>query len=246
MTTLRSFAEMETMHRACSIVVETLEILAENTRPGVTTKDLDRLAAENLRKRGAKPAFLGYHGFPATLCASVNEEVVHGIPGKRVLNEGDIIGLDFGAIVDGYYGDAARTVAVGKISPEAERLMKVTKESLDRAIGHAVESHAVQNGYTVVRELSGHGIGRKLHEDPQVPNYGPPGKRERLQPGMCLALEPMVNAGAAPTRVLADNWTVVTADGSLSAHYELTIAVTEHGPWVLSEPYPFANSVRHA
>jgi len=258
MTTLRSFAEMETMHRACSIVVETLEILAENTRPGVTTKDLDLIAAENLKKRGAKSAFLGYHGFPATLCASVNDEVVHGIPGKRVLKEGDIIGLDFGAIVDGYYGDAARTVAVGKVSAEAERLMKVTRESLHCAIetaypgkrlgdlGHAVESHVIRHGYSVVRELFGHGIGRKLHEDPQVPNYGPPGKRERLQPGMCLAIEPMVNAGAAPTRTLPDKWTVVTEDGSLSAHYELTIAVTEHGPWVLSEPYPFANNVRHA
>ncbi|MBX7186533.1 MAG: type I methionyl aminopeptidase [Vicinamibacteria bacterium] len=258
MTTLRSFSEMETMHRACSIVVETLAILAEHTKPGVTTKELDLVAAENLRKHGAKSAFLGYHGFPATLCVSVNEEVVHGIPGKRVLNEGDIVGLDFGAIVDGYYGDAARTVAVGQVSPEAERLMKVTQESLMLAIetahpgkrlgdiGHAVESHAVRHGYTVVRELSGHGIGRKLHEDPQVPNYGPPGKRERLQPGMCLALEPMVNAGAAATRTLDDKWTVVTEDRSLSAHYELTIAVTEHGPWVLSEPYPFAQSVRHA
>ncbi len=258
MTTLRSFSEMETMHRACSIVVETLAILAEHTKPGVTTKELDMVAAENLRKRGAKSAFLGYHGFPATLCVSVNEEVVHGIPGKRVLNEGDIVGLDFGAIVDGYYGDAARTVAVGQVSPEAERLMKVTQESLMLAIetahpgnrlgdiGHAVESHAVRHGYTVVRELSGHGIGRKLHEDPQVPNYGPPGKRERLQPGMCLALEPMVNAGAAATRTLDDKWTVVTEDKSLSAHYELTIAVTERGPWVLSEPYPFAQSVRHA
>ncbi|MEO8500985.1 MAG: type I methionyl aminopeptidase [Vicinamibacteria bacterium] len=258
MTTLRSFSEMETMHRACSIVVETLAILAEQTKAGITTKDLDLIAAENLRKRGAKPAFLGYHGFPATLCASVNDEVVHGIPGKRVLIEGDIIGLDFGAIVDGYYGDAARTVAVGKVSSEAERLMKVTEESLHRAIevmypgkrlgdiGHAVESHATKHGYTVVRELSGHGIGRKLHEDPQVPNYGPPGKRERLQPGMCLAIEPMVNAGGAATRTLDDKWTVVTEDRSLSAHYELTIAVTEHGPWVLSEPYPFANSVRHA
>lgn len=258
MTTLRTFAEMETMHRACSIVVETLAILAEKTAPGITTKDLDLIAAENLKRRGAKSAFLGYHGFPATLCVSVNDEVVHGIPGKRVLNEGDIVGLDFGAIVDGYYGDAARTVAVGKITPEAEKLMAVTKESLMLAIesavpgnrlgdiGHAVESHALRNGYTVVRELSGHGIGRKLHEDPQVPNYGPPGKRERLQPGMCLAIEPMVNAGKAATRTLSDNWTVVTEDKSLSAHYELTIAVTEHGPWVLSEPYPFAQSVRHA
>lgn len=258
MTTLRSFAEMETMHRACSIVVETLGILAEQTKPGITTKDLDRLAAENLKKRGARSAFLGYHGFPATLCASVNEEVVHGIPSNRVLNEGDIIGLDFGAIVDGYYGDAARTVAVGRISPEAQRLMKVTEESLHRAIenatpgkrlgdiGHAVESHAIKHGYTVVRELSGHGIGRKLHEDPQVPNYGPPGKRERLQAGMCIAIEPMLNAGAAATRTLEDKWTVVTEDKSLSAHYELTIAVTEHGPWVLSEPYPFTHSVRHA
>ncbi len=251
-------AEMETMHRACSIVVETLEILAENTKPGITTKELDQIAAENLRKRGAKSAFLGYHGFPATLCVSVNDEVVHGIPGKRVLNEGDIVGLDFGAIVDGYYGDAARTVAVGKISPEAQRLMKVTEESLHRAIeaaregnrlgdiGHAVESHAVKHGYTVVRELSGHGIGRKLHEDPQVPNYGPPGKRERVQAGMCLAIEPMVNAGKAATRTLDDKWTIVTEDRSLSAHYELTIAVTEHGPWVLSEPFPFVQSVRHA
>jgi methionyl aminopeptidase len=258
MTTLRSMAEMETMHRACSIVVETLEILAENTKPGITTKELDQIAAENLRKRGAKSAFLGYHGFPATLCVSVNDEVVHGIPGKRVLNEGDIVGLDFGAIVDGYYGDAARTVAVGKISPEAQRLMKVTEESLHRAIeaaregnrlgdiGHAVESHAVKHGYTVVRELSGHGIGRKLHEDPQVPNYGPPGKRERVQAGMCLAIEPMVNAGKAATRTLDDKWTIVTEDRSLSAHYELTIAVTEHGPWVLSEPFPFVQSVRHA
>jgi methionyl aminopeptidase len=226
MTTLRSFSEMETMHRACSIVVETLHILAEHTKPGVTTRELDLLAAENLR--------------------------------KRVLNEGDIVGLDFGAIVDGYYGDAARTVAVGQVSPEAKALMKVTEESLHRAIevmypgkrlgdiGHAVESHVVKHGYTVVRELSGHGIGRKLHEDPQVPNYGPPGKRERLQAGMCLAIEPMVNAGAAATRTLDDKWTVVTEDKSLSAHYELTIAVTEHGPWVLSEPYPFAQSVRHA
>lgn len=258
MTTLRSMSEMETMHRACSIVVETLEILAENTKPGITTKELDQIAAENLRKRGAKSAFLGYHGFPATLCVSVNDEVVHGIPGKRVLNEGDIVGLDFGAIVDGYYGDAARTVAVGKISPEAQRLMKVTEESLHRAIeearegnrlgdiGHAVESHAVKHGYTVVRELSGHGIGRKLHEDPQVPNYGPPGKRERIQAGMCLAIEPMVNAGKAATRTLEDKWTIVTEDRSLSAHYELTIAVTEHGPWVLSEPFPFVQSVRHA
>jgi len=258
MTTLRSFAEMETMHRACSIVVETLALLAEETRPGITTGDLDRLAAENLKKRGAKSAFLGYHGFPATLCASVNDEVVHGIPGKRVLQDGDIIGLDFGAIVDGYYGDAARTVAVGTASPEALRLMKVTEESLHRAIqtaypgkrlgdvGHAVESHAVKHGYTVVRELSGHGIGRKLHEDPQVPNYGSEGKGVRIQAGMCLAIEPMLNAGKAATRTLADNWTVVTEDKSLSAHYELTIAVTEHGPWVLSEPYPFSQGVRHA
>ena len=258
MTTLRSFDEMETMHRACSIVVETLAILADQALPGITTRELDAIAAGNLKKRGARSAFLGYHGFPATLCVSINDEVVHGIPGKRILKEGDIVGLDFGAIVEGYYGDAARTVAVGKVSPEAERLMKVTEESLHRAIetahagkrlgdiGHAVESHAVKHGYAVVRELSGHGIGRKLHEDPQVPNYGPPGKRERLQPGMCLAIEPMINAGGAATRTLDDKWTVVTEDQSLSAHYELTIAVTEHGPWVLSEPYPFAPKAPHA
>lgn len=263
MTTLRTFQEMETMHRACSIVVETLELLSEHVKPGVKTRDLDRLAAENLKKRGAKSAFLGYTAgghvpYPATICVAVNDEVVHGIPGNRALKEGDIIGIDLGCIVDGYFGDAARTVACGAISEKARRLMVATEESLHRAIGqalpgkrlgdlgHAVESHARAHGYSVAEGLSGHGIGTRLHEPPQVHNHGPAGKRERVSPGMCLAIEPMLNAGMPQTRLLEDDWTVVTADGSLSAHFELSIAVTEHGPWILSEPYPFTQSARHA
>jgi len=247
----KSWGELQTMARACRIVVETLDALEAAARPGVTTKELDRIARDCIEKAGARPAFLGYRGYPATLCISVNEEVVHGIPGLRKLKDGDIVGLDLGCIVDGYFGDAARTVAVGNPSPEALRLMRVTRECLQSAIeqchpgrrvgdiGHAVQHHAEGSGYSVVREFVGHGIGRNLHEEPQVPNYGPPGRRERLRPGMCLAIEPMVNVGGPEVRVLEDDWTAVTLDGSLSAHYELTVAVTEHGPWVLSEPYPY-------
>ena len=250
--TIKSQAELMKMHRACTIVVETLGRLAEAAVPGVSTKELDAIARESIVKAGAKPAFLGYRGYPATLCISVNEEVVHGIPGKRKLKDGDIVGLDLGCIVDGYFGDAARTVGVGRVSDDARRLMKVTEESLQAGIaqchagrrvgdiGHAVQEMAEGHGYSIVREFVGHGIGTSLHEDPQVPNYGPPGRRERLVPGMCLAIEPMVNAGGPDVKVLSDGWTAVTVDGSLSAHFELSVAITAEGPWVLSEPYPYA------
>jgi methionyl aminopeptidase len=248
----KSWSELQTMARACKIVVDTLDLLEAAARPGVSTKELDTLAREAIVKAGAKPAFLGYRGYPATLCISVNEEIVHGIPGPKKLREGDIVGLDLGCIVDGFFGDAARTVAVGKASDEAERLMKVTREALLAGIdvcrpgkrigdiGHAVQTHAESFGYSVVRDFVGHGIGTSLHEEPQVPNYGPAGRRERLVPGMCLAIEPMVNLGRPEVEVLADGWTAVTRDGSLSAHFELSIAVTEQGPWILSDPYPYA------
>jgi methionyl aminopeptidase len=254
MSVQKSRAELETMHRACSIVVDTLQVLEENALPGATTKDLDRIAAECIRKAGAKPAFLGYRGYPATLCISVNEEVVHGIPGPRRLNEGDIVGLDLGCVVDGFFGDAARTVGVGQVSEQARKLMRVTRESLHAGIatclpggrvgdiGAAVQKVAEAQGYSVVREFVGHGIGTSLHEEPQVPNYGPAGRRERLVPGMCLAIEPMVNVGRAEVKVLKDGWTAVTVDGSLSAHFELSVAVTQDGPWILSEPYPYGRS----
>ena len=251
MSVQKSWPELQAMARANRIVVDTLEALEAAAVPGTTTKEMDRIARERIEKAGARPAFLGYRGYPATLCISINEEVVHGIPGPRRLREGDIVGLDLGCIVDGFFGDAARTVAVGHVSDEATRLMKVTREALFAGIdachpgkrvgdiGHAVQSHAERHGYSVVREFVGHGIGTSLHEEPQVPNYGPPGRRERLVPGMCLAIEPMVNVGRAEVEVLADGWTAVTRDRSLSAHYELSVAVTPFGPWILSEPYPY-------
>jgi methionyl aminopeptidase len=242
------------MARACRIVVETLDALAAAVAPGVKTRELDKIARERIAKAGARPAFLGYRGYPASVCVSVNEEVIHGIPGERRLAEGDIVSLDLGTIVDGYFGDGARTVPVGKVSAEAERLMRVTEEALWKGvavcrpgmrvgdIGHAVEEHARRHGYSTVREFVGHGIGTSLHEEPQVPNYGPAGRRERLLSGMCLALEPMLNVGGPEVRTLDDGWTAVTADGKLSAHFELTVAVMEEGPWVLSEPYPYGSS----
>jgi methionyl aminopeptidase len=254
----KSWNELQKMHRACRIVVDTLETLAQAAVPGVTTKELDRIARDRIVKEGARPAFLGYRGYPATLCISINEQVVHGIPGSRKLREGELVSLDLGCVVDGFYGDSARTVAVGRVSPEAARLMRVTEEALHQGIaachpgkrvgdiGHAVQQHAERNGYSVVREFVGHGIGTSLHEEPQVPNYGPPGRRERLVPGMCLAIEPMVNLGDAGVRVLEDGWTAVTTDGKLSAHFELSVAVTEQGPWILSEPWPYAENRAHA
>jgi methionyl aminopeptidase len=247
----KSWPELQKMHRACTIVVETLGALEEAARPGVTTREMDRIARDCIERAGARPAFLGYRGYPATLCISVNEEVVHGIPGPRKLREGDIVGLDLGCVVDGFYGDAARTVCVGRVAEESANLVRVTREALFAGIGmclprnrvgdigHAVQRHAEAHGYSVVREFVGHGIGTSLHEDPQVPNYGPAGRRERLVPGMCLAIEPMLNLGGPEVRVLDDGWTAVTADRSRSAHFELTVAVTEHGPWILSEPYPY-------
>ncbi len=256
--TVKSWGEMQTMARACRIVVDTLEVLEKAAVPGITTKEMDRLAREHIEKAGARPAFLGYRDYPATLCISVNEEVVHGIPGPRRLQEGDIVGLDLGCIVDGFYGDAARTVAVGQVSPEAQRLMQATRDALHAGIdmcrpgkrvgdiGHAVQSTAEGRGYSVVREFVGHGIGTSLHEEPQVPNYGPPGRRERLVPGICVAIEPMVNIGRPEVDILADGWTAVTRDRSLSAHFELSVAVTPFGPWILSDPYPYAGEAAHA
>ena len=252
MSVQKSWPELQKMHRACTIVVDTLRVLEQAAQPGMTTREMDRIARDCIEKAGARPAFLGYRGYPATLCISVNEEVVHGIPGPRKLKEGDIVGLDLGCIVDGFYGDAARTVPVGKVSEGSEKLVKVTEEALFAGIGmcqprnrvgdigHAVQRHAEAHGYAVVREFVGHGIGTSLHEDPQVPNYGPAGRRERLVPGMCLAIEPMLTAGGPEVRVLDDGWTAVTVDRSRSAHFELTVAVTEYGPWILSEPYPYA------
>jgi methionyl aminopeptidase len=252
--TLKSWSELQTMARANRIVVDALDALEAAAVPGVTTKEMDQIARAVIEKAGARPAFLGYRGYPASLCISVNEEVVHGIPGTRKLREGDIVGLDLGCIFEGFFGDAARTVAVGPVSDEASRLMQATREALAAGvelcrpgkrvgdIGHAVQTHAESYGYSVVREFVGHGIGTSLHEEPQVPNYGPPGRRERLVPGMCLAIEPMVNAGGADVEVLADGWTAVTRDRSLSAHFEHSVAVTSFGPWILSEPYPYAQA----
>jgi methionyl aminopeptidase len=257
MSVQKSWSELQKMHRACRILADALAALAEAAVPGVRTKELDRLARERIERAGARPSFLGYRGYPATLCISVNDEVIHGIPGERKLEHGDIVGLDLGCIVDGFHGDAARTVEVGRASDEARRLMQVTEQALHLGIaqchggrrlgdvGHAIQSHAEAHGYSVVREFCGHGIGTSLHEEPQVPNYGPPGRRERLVPGMVLAIEPMVNLGGPEVKVLKDGWTAVTRDGSLSAHYELSVAVTEQGPWVLAEPYPYGEA-RHA
>jgi len=258
---LKSWKDLQSMHRACTIVVETLEVLAQAAVAGTTTKELDTISRERIVKAGAKPAFLGYRGYPATLCISINNEVVHGIPSaRRKLKDGDIVSLDLGCIVDGFYGDAARTVGVGRVGDDARRLMRITEEALHAGIaqchprsrvgdiGHAVQRHAEASGYSVVREFVGHGIGTSLHEEPQVPNYGPPGRRERLVPGMCLAIEPMVNVGKPDVRVLDDGWTAVTVDRSLSAHFELSVAVTPDGPWILSEPNPHgqAKAAAHA
>ncbi|MFN7684959.1 MAG: type I methionyl aminopeptidase [Oligoflexia bacterium] len=247
MITLKSPQEIERMRKSGAIVAQILHEMAELVVPGVTTYDIDRLAESRCKELGAVPAFKGYHGFPACVCVSINDEVVHGIPSKkRVLKEGDIIGIDFGVHVDGWFGDSARTVPVGKISPEARRLMDATQKSLELGIAQAREGnrifdigHAIQNyvegfGYGVVREFVGHGIGRALHEEPQVPNYGPRGKGLALKAGMVLAIEPMINAGSPEVKVLADGWTAVTRDRSLSAHFEHTVAILPEGPTILT------------
>jgi len=243
----RSAAELERMRDAGRLVGEVLAELMTQVAPGVTTADLDELAEKRIRKAGAIPAFKGYHGYPATICASINEEVIHGIPsGRRVLNEGDVISIDVGAALGGYYGDSAITLPVGQVSEQAATLLRVTDESLYKAIemvkpggrisdiGHAVQKHVEAYGFSVVREFVGHGIGQRMHEEPQVPNYGDPGRGPRLAEGMVLAIEPMVNAGKPAVKVLADGWTAVTRDTSLSAHFEHTVAVTADGPWILT------------
>jgi methionyl aminopeptidase len=249
MVICKSTAELEKMHRAGLLVWETLGKMRAMVRPGLSTKDLDDFAEAYTEKHHAKPAFKGYRGYPGSVCTSINEEVVHGIPSaSRKLREGDILSMDFGVVLDGYYGDAALTVPVGKIAPEREKLLRVTRESLERAIekvragnrlgdiSAAVQQWVEKNGYSVVREFVGHGIGTKMHEDPQLPNYGPPGQGPRLQEGMVLAIEPMVNRGSPAVKVLDDDWTAVTADGSDSAHFEHTVAVTANGPWILTRP----------
>ena len=247
MIVCRSAAELERMRDAGRLVGEVLAELMTQVAPGVTTADLDDLAEKRILKAGATPAFKGYHGYPATICASINEEVIHGIPsGRRVLNEGDVISIDVGASLDGYFGDSAITLPVGQVSEVAATLLRVTEESLYKAIeyvkvggrvsdiGHAVQRHVEAYGFSVVREFVGHGIGQKMHEEPQVPNYGEPGRGPRLTEGMVLAIEPMVNAGKPSVKVLADGWTAVTRDSSLSAHFEHTVAVTADGPWILT------------
>lgn len=241
MIILKTPDEIAVMAKASRVVAEALAVLKSAVKPGITTDELDRLAEAEIRARGAIPAFKGYRNYPKTLCASVNEQVVHGIPSKRVLKEGDIIGLDLGAIVGGFYGDSAVTVAVGRIDEKTAALVRITEESLSFAIeqarvgnrlsdiSHAVQRHVEAAGYSVVTEFVGHGIGRQLHEEPQVPNYGKPGQGPRLQAGMVLAIEPMVNMGGSAVRVLDDRWTAVTVDGSLSAHFEHTIAIQPSG-----------------
>jgi methionyl aminopeptidase len=244
---LKTPQEIEKMRRAGRIVADTRARVAAAVRPGVTTLDLDRVAEEHIAKQGAVPNFKGYRGFPATICTSINEQVVHGIPSRRTLREGDLVALDFGAIWEGYHADSAITVFCGEPpTAEAEKLVRVTEESLEAGIGqiraggrlsdigHAVQHLVEGAGFSVVREYVGHGIGQSLHEDPQIPNYGDPGRGPELKPGLVLAVEPMVNMGGWETRVLDDDWTVVTADGSLSAHFEHTIALTEDGPEVLT------------
>jgi methionyl aminopeptidase len=244
---LKSSEEIAKMRRAGRIVSATIDEVTGAVKPGVTTADLDRIAEERILAEGATPSFKGYRGFPASICASVNEEVVHGIPGARTLEEGDVLSLDFGAIWEGYHGDSAVTVFVGEPpSAEAEKLVRVTEESLEAGISQVKAgrhlsdiSNAVQQvvegaGFSVVREYVGHGIGQNLHEDPQIPNYGSPGRGPELKTGLVIAIEPMVNMGDWETKVLADGWTVVTADGSLSAHFEHTIAITDEGPEVLT------------
>jgi methionyl aminopeptidase len=247
MITLKSEREIDLMRRAGAAVGQILQEMIEMVEPGISTGELDKFAESRCKDLGVKPAFKGYHGFPACVCISINEEIVHGIPSaRRFLNEGDIVGLDFGVSRDGWFGDSAKTVVVGKASKAAMDLIRATEESLNRAIAQAREGnrvfdigHAVQNyveplGYGVVREFVGHGIGRALHEEPQVPNYGPKGKGLALKAGMVLAIEPMITAGSHEVQVLEDGWTAVTRDRSLSAHFEHTVAITSRGPEILT------------
>lgn len=245
---LRNQDEVEAIRAAAQLVARTLQLMRREVRAGVTTIELDRLAEEFIRSHGGRPSFKGYRGFPASICSSVNDQVVHGIPGPRALREGDIVGIDVGVELEGYHGDAAWTFPVDEVSDEAKRLLQVTREALTRGIAqarpggrigdisHAVQSHVEAAGFSVVRELVGHGIGREMHEEPQVPNYGPPGRGPRLMVGQVLAIEPMVNVGGAEVVTGSDGWTIATRDGSLSAHFEHTVAVGATGPVILSDP----------
>lgn len=248
MIVLKTERELEYMRDAGRIVGQTLEEVRKAIVPGITTKELDRIAEQYIKRSGALPAFKGYCGFPANICTSINEQVVHGIPGSRQLKSGDIVSLDIGAKLNGYYGDAAITAPVGDVDPELQKLLTVTEQSLNKGIeqaiqgkrlsdvSHAVQLHAESYGYGVVRDYVGHGIGQRMHEDPQIPNYGPPGRGPLLKNGMTLAIEPMINLGSPDVEVLADDWTVVTADRKASAHFEHTVAVTEGRPQILTLP----------
>jgi methionyl aminopeptidase len=246
MIVIKSESEIEIMRKSGRITGSLLNKLRKILRPGVTTKELDKFAEDFIRKRGAVPAFKGYGGYPASLCASINEEVVHGIPSKRRLKDGDIIGLDTGAIYKGYYSDAAITVPVGKITEEKKRLIRITEEAFYRGIekarpgnrlsdiSSAIQKYVEKNGFSIVREFCGHGVGRMLHEDPQIPNYGEPNRGPRLKPGMTFAIEPMVNAGTYRVKILSNGWTAVTADGRPSSHFENTIVITDERPEILT------------
>ena len=247
MIVLKTNRELSLMREACRISAGALRVAGEAVQPGVTTEEIDRIAYEYIIKQGAKPNFLNYNGFPAMACISINDEVIHGIPSKkRVIKEGDIVSIDLGAVLDGYNGDNAATFAAGKISPEAERLINTTRESLYKGIeaavaggrigdiSSAVQKYCEERGFSVVRDFVGHGIGAKLHEDPSVPNYGTPGRGVRLLPGMTLAIEPMINMGGYEVRQLSDGWTIKTKDGGLSAHFEHTVAITADGPKILT------------
>jgi methionyl aminopeptidase len=243
--TIRSQEELRKLEEASRVVLETLDAVEKAVAPGVTTEDLDRIAEAEIVRRGARPAFVGYRGYPKTLCTSINDEVVHGIPGKRALKEGDVVGIDCGAIVAGYFGDAARTLPVGKIDAATAKLLEATRRALDAGIaaarpggrvsdiGAAVEAVALVHGYGVVRDFVGHGVGTALHEEPQVPNYGPAGRGSLLKAGMVIAIEPMFNLGRAEVSVDADGWTVRTRDRSTSAHFEYTVAIEPQGAVIL-------------
>lgn len=246
MIAIRTESELDLIRQGGEILRDCFRLIEEMLRQGVTTGKLDRVAEEFIRSREAAPAFKGYQGYPASICTSVNEQVVHGIPGPRKLRDGDIIGIDIGVLYEEFYADASRTYTIGEVDEEAERLIGVTREALELAIdkarpgnhlsdiSHVIQTQAEKYGYQVVRALVGHGIGRRMHEEPQIPNFGPPGRGPILKPGMVLALEPMVNAGTYEVHALKDNWTVVTVDGRLSAHFEDTVAVTEDAPRIMT------------
>jgi len=248
MISIKSSRDLTAMKDACRLSAQALELAGSLVRPGITTGEIDREVRRFIEKAGAKPSFLGYGGFPASACISVNDTVIHGIPGTQVIHEGDIVSVDVGAYYNGYHGDNAATFAAGVIAPEAQALLDATRESLYEGIkaaqpgnrvgdiGAAVQRYVEARGYSVVRQFVGHGVGTNLHEDPNVPNFGTPGRGTRLLPGMTIAIEPMINAGTHEVRVLGDQWTVVTADGRLSAHFEHSIAITPDGPVILTQP----------